>query len=261
MYRTLLTVMYSERPLSSESLTFLLFARHRVACIPRMPLPRRDQQCPHGPSGTPQWPGMTIASQGPSTQPAVPTHQHCNSGLLSGEMDEPNAVRLQRQPEDTGAPTPFSTDSSIAEDVEYGSLSAELESDAHDFEAESWSSVVDPQYLQMYQKEAIKRQDVIYELVQTEVHHVRTLKLLLRVYARELRASLQMEEEKLERLFPQVENLLQIHLHFLQQLKQRRSESLQPGTQRNYAILRLGDVLTAQVLPRPYSPTLSVLPP
>ncbi|KAI1883324.1 hypothetical protein AGOR_G00244020 [Albula goreensis] len=224
-----------DSPLKTVQNTVLLYSQAQ-----------RDQQCPHGPSGAPLWPGMTIAPQGPSTQPAVPTNQHCNSGLLSGEMDEPNAMRLRRQPEDTGAPTPFSADGSIAEDVEYGSLSAELESDAHDFEAESWSSVVDPQYLQMYQKEAIKRQDVIYELVQTEVHHVRTLKLLLRVYARELRASLQMEEEKLERLFPQVENLLQIHLHFLQQLKQRRSESLQPGTQRNYAILRLGDVLTAQ---------------
>ncbi|KAJ8373285.1 hypothetical protein AAFF_G00266410 [Aldrovandia affinis] len=187
-------------------------------------------------------PGMTLTPRGLSAPPA--DHAHCTSGSL--EMDEVDGFRFKRFLEDSISLAPSSVDSTIVEDDEYAALRGELESDAQDFEAESWSCNVDPQYLKTHQKEAIKRQDVIYELIQTEVHHVRTLKLLLQVHARELRTALQMEEEKMERLFPQVENLLEIHSHFLRCLKQRRHESLQPGSQRNYAIQRLADVLTAQ---------------
>ncbi|XP_035279719.1 rho guanine nucleotide exchange factor 18-like [Anguilla anguilla] len=160
-------------------------------------------------------------------------------------MDEVDTLRIKRLSDDRLS-LPASAESTPLQDGEYAALKAELELDAQDIEAESWSSDVDPQFLKTYQKEAIKRQDVIYELVQTEVHHVRTLKLMLRVYAHALREGLQMEEEKVERLFPQVENLLEIHQHFLLRLKERRHLALEPGSERNYAINRLGDILTAQ---------------
>ncbi|RXN09964.1 rho guanine nucleotide exchange factor 18-like protein [Labeo rohita] len=55
-----------------------------------------------------------------------------------------------------------------------------------------------------------------------------------------------MDETQLERLFPQVENLLQVHQLFLDRLKQRRIDSLEPGSTQNYCIHNIGDILIAQ---------------
>jgi len=64
---------------------------------------------------------------------------------------------------------------------------------------------------------------------------------------RELRETLQMDETRLERLFPQVENLLQMHQLFLSRLKQRRVDSMEAGSTQNYCIHSIGDILIAQV--------------
>lgn len=83
--------------------------------------------------------------------------------------------------------------------------------------------------------------------MQTEMHHVRTLKLMAGVYARELRDALQMGGDLLDRLFPRLEDLLKIHVGFLSSLRQRRRDSLEPGGERNYVVQRLGDILVLQV--------------
>lgn len=85
------------------------------------------------------------------------------------------------------------------------------------------------------------------ELMQTEMHHVRTLKIMLHVYVRELRENLQMDPGRLECLFPRLENLLELHAHFLSRLKERQRESLTSPSDRNYTISRVADVLIEQV--------------
>ncbi|XP_005171341.2 rho guanine nucleotide exchange factor 18a isoform X1 [Danio rerio] len=132
------------------------------------------------------------------------------------------------------------------DECHYNVLRDDLESDARDFEAPTWSLAVDPQYLKNFSKDAVKRQDVIHELIQTEINHVRTLKIVLNVYIRELRNTLQMDETRLERLFPQVENLLEVHQFFLDNLKLRRLDSMEPGSSQNYCIHNLGDILITQ---------------
>ena len=42
------------------------------------------------------------------------------------------------------------------------SLKSEVEADAHEFEAESWSLSVDPAYMKKQKREVVKRQDVLY---------------------------------------------------------------------------------------------------
>lgn len=42
------------------------------------------------------------------------------------------------------------------------SLRSEIETDAHEFEAESWSVAVEQSYAKRQKKDVIKRQDVIY---------------------------------------------------------------------------------------------------
>lgn len=50
----------------------------------------------------------------------------------------------------------------LSSDAHYAAVRADLESDAQDLEADSWSSAVDQQYLKKHTKETAKRQDVIY---------------------------------------------------------------------------------------------------
>lgn len=50
----------------------------------------------------------------------------------------------------------------LSSDAHYAAVRADLESDAQDLEAESWSLAVDPQYVKKHSKEMMKRQDVIY---------------------------------------------------------------------------------------------------
>lgn len=47
-------------------------------------------------------------------------------------------------------------------DSHYAMLQGEIDSDHQNLEAESWSVAVDQNYLKALNKEAVKRQDVIY---------------------------------------------------------------------------------------------------
>ncbi|XP_019712328.1 rho guanine nucleotide exchange factor 18a isoform X2 [Hippocampus comes] len=132
------------------------------------------------------------------------------------------------------------------EDAHYSLLRGELECDGQSLEAESWSAAADPDYLRDLDRGAIKRQDVIYELIQTEMHHVRTLKILRHVYMHELRQSLLLDDDKVGTLFPGVDALLALHQHFLDCLKVRQSQSQQEGSPNGYQITELGDILIAQ---------------
>lgn len=100
---------------------------------------------------------------------------------------------------------------------------------------------------------------VIYvsELIQTEINYVRTLKIMQGVFAWEMRGSLQMDESRLQRLLPPVDGLLSLHQHFLGRLKERRQQSLEPDSESNYCMQRLGDILCAQVTT---SPPLALAP-
>uniref|UniRef100_H2MUP0 Rho/rac guanine nucleotide exchange factor (GEF) 18a n=1 Tax=Oryzias latipes TaxID=8090 RepID=H2MUP0_ORYLA len=120
-----------------------------------------------------------------------------------------------------------------------------LESDAQNLEAESWSLTVDQNVLERLSKEAVKRQDVIYELIQTEMNLVRTLKIIFHVYMHELRQALQMDDPHLERLFPAVESLLGLHQLFLLSLKELQSRSLQEG-QAVISVAQLASILISQ---------------
>lgn len=50
----------------------------------------------------------------------------------------------------------------LSADAHYAAVRADLESDAQDLEAESWSLAVDQQYVKKHSKEMVKRQDVIF---------------------------------------------------------------------------------------------------
>ncbi|XP_061657817.1 rho guanine nucleotide exchange factor 28 isoform X3 [Syngnathoides biaculeatus] len=93
---------------------------------------------------------------------------------------------------------------------------SDLAADAGDYEAESWSSTVERDFCKKQDRLVVKRQDVIYELMQTELHHLQTLHVMAAVFRRGLR-----EED-------------------------RRQSSAQPLQPNNYLIRRVGDLLLRQ---------------
>ncbi|NXV00489.1 ARHGI factor, partial [Cettia cetti] len=192
--------------------------------------------------------GMTIAQRGHS-QPSLNTAGAVNKfGLISGDMDEGDSgfIKFKQTSDDVVSLAPSTADSIFLEDAYSVSLRSEIETDAHEFEAESWSVAVEQPYAKRQRKDVIKRQDVIYELMQTEMHHVRTLKIMLKVYSKAMREELQFSNAVINKLFPCVDELLEMHGQFLHQLKERRKESLEEGSDRNYIIQNIGDLLVKQ---------------
>ncbi|XP_054103580.1 rho guanine nucleotide exchange factor 2 isoform X33 [Callithrix jacchus] len=142
----------------------------------------------------------------------------------------------------------LSVESLIDEGAEviYNELMSDFEMDEKDFAADSWSLAVDSSFLQQHKKEVMKQQDVIYELIQTELHHVRTLKIMTRLFRTGMLEELQLEPSVVHGLFPCVDELSDIHTRFLSQLLERRRQALCPGSTRNFVIHRLGDLLISQ---------------
>ncbi|XP_048212399.1 rho guanine nucleotide exchange factor 2 isoform X3 [Perognathus longimembris pacificus] len=142
----------------------------------------------------------------------------------------------------------LSVESLIDEGAEviYNELMSDFEMDEKDFAADSWSLAVDGSFLQQHKKEVMKQQDVIYELIQTELHHVKTLKIMTRLFRTGMLEELQLEPGVVQGLFPCVDELNDIHTRFLSQLLERRRQALCPGSTRNFVIHRLGDLLISQ---------------
>ncbi|XP_053134399.1 rho guanine nucleotide exchange factor 2 isoform X2 [Hemicordylus capensis] len=142
----------------------------------------------------------------------------------------------------------LSVESLIDEGAEvlYNQLMSGFETDEKDFEADSWSLAVDNNYLQQHKKEVMKRQDVIYELIQTELHHVQTLKIMANVFRKAMLEDLQMDAAVVHSMFPCLDELSEIHDRFLVQLLERRKDSLATDSNKNFVINRLGDILVQQ---------------
>ncbi|XP_020731159.2 rho guanine nucleotide exchange factor 28 isoform X8 [Odocoileus virginianus] len=138
-----------------------------------------------------------------------------------------------------------STDSFLTEDVVDSCLWSDLSSDAQEFEAESWSLVVDPSFCSRQEKDVIQRQDVIFELMQTEMHHIQTLFIMSEIFRKGMKEELQLDHSTVDKIFPCLDELLEIHKHFFYSMKERRQESC-VGNDRNFIINRIGDILVQQ---------------
>ncbi|XP_061670749.1 A-kinase anchor protein 13 isoform X2 [Syngnathoides biaculeatus] len=127
-------------------------------------------------------------------------------------------------------------------------LLGEFEGEAKEMEADSWSLGVEQQYLQQLDRNLVKRQDVIYELMQTEMHHIRTLRIMSEVYSKGLQKELQLEPQTLERLFPALDELLELHTQLLLRLLERKRECQQEDGHSEQGIIvhRIGDILLSQ---------------
>ncbi|KRG05553.1 uncharacterized protein LOC6581186 isoform X3 [Drosophila mojavensis] len=113
-----------------------------------------------------------------------------------------------------------------------------FESDDEDLNEADWSSIVPVEMLAMLTDAEKKRQEIINEIYQTERNHVRTLRLLDRLFFLPLFDSGLLSHDHLLLLFPPaLISLRDIHGAFEQKLKQRRVEH-------NHVVKYIGDLLS-----------------
>ncbi|KAM7391311.1 hypothetical protein PAMP_022011 [Pampus punctatissimus] len=151
---------------------------------------------------------------------------------------------------DEGTPiaaTPPSADAPItAQDAVDAHLMSDLSADLLGLEVESWSLAVSPEFCRQHDRRTIKRQDVIYELMQTELHHIQTLTVMSEVFRRGMLEELQLDWDCVARIFPCLDPLLLFHRNLFAALQERRQAATQPGNHRNYLIFQIGDILLQQ---------------
>uniref|UniRef100_A0AAQ5X0B3 Rho/Rac guanine nucleotide exchange factor 2 n=1 Tax=Amphiprion ocellaris TaxID=80972 RepID=A0AAQ5X0B3_AMPOC len=137
---------------------------------------------------------------------------------------------------------------SLTDDGEWwwSPLLEELQAEGSCVQADSWSLAVEPTFLQTLHKDLIKQQDVIYELIQTEFHHVRTLRIMEGVYRRGMLEEVMLEAGVVHTIFPCLDQMLELHSSFLSELLSRRKEGLVEGSTTNFTVRRLGDLLLRQ---------------
>ncbi|XP_077430834.1 rho guanine nucleotide exchange factor 2-like isoform X2 [Vanacampus margaritifer] len=125
-------------------------------------------------------------------------------------------------------------------------LLEELQVEGRSVQADSWSLVVEPKFLQTLHKDLIKQQDVIYELIQTEFHHVRTLRIMEGVYRRGMLEEVMLEAGVVHTIFPCLDQLLEVHTAFLAQLVDRRKRGAAQCGDPNFIVPDIGELLLAQ---------------
>ncbi|PFX30955.1 rho guanine nucleotide exchange factor 28-like isoform X3 [Stylophora pistillata] len=103
-------------------------------------------------------------------------------------------------------------------------------------EPEAWSVAVDKKILKSLSAKDIKRQDVIHELIQTEVHHVRTLKIMQKIFYKGMLDYLSQDTAYM--ILPRLDDLLQINGDFLNRLRASEGE--------NTIVNSIGDILEEQ---------------
>nr|XP_015798547.2 rho guanine nucleotide exchange factor 28 isoform X2 [Nothobranchius furzeri] len=174
-----------------------------------------------------------------------------NDSLLSEGSETESDVQKRNSQSEELLPTPVSSvsnESSLGDDGidSYILIPGDISADSVDYESESWSLTVEPKFCNKQDKRDVKRQDVIYELMQTELHHLQTLHIMAEVFRRGMKEEVQLDEEAVERVFPCLDQLLLFHHGLFAAMKERRQNSAQPQGDRNYIIQQIGDVLIQQ---------------
>ncbi|XP_040900464.1 rho guanine nucleotide exchange factor 2 [Toxotes jaculatrix] len=135
---------------------------------------------------------------------------------------------------------------SLTDEGEWSALLEKLQVEGSCVQADSWSMAVEPSFLQTLHKDLIKQQDVIYELIQTEFHHLRTLRIMEGVYRRGMLEEVMLEAGVVHTIFPCLDQLLELHSNFLSELLDRRKEGLMDGSSNNFIVRSIGDLLLRQ---------------
>ncbi|XP_063168521.1 rho guanine nucleotide exchange factor 1 isoform X4 [Candoia aspera] len=103
----------------------------------------------------------------------------------------------------------------------------------------NWRELVPPDTLLRLKKSEVKRQEVINELFITEHAHLRMLRVLLEVFYQPLLTEGYFTDNELVNIFPSLEDLIDEHKVFLENLKKLREEN-------NLIVSEIGSTLLAR---------------
>ncbi|XP_016430499.1 rho guanine nucleotide exchange factor 28-like isoform X2 [Sinocyclocheilus rhinocerous] len=228
----------------------VMTVKSRTASLPQNFIVRESSSSSSQIPTSASLPVMTSRDSTPLPCPlsrSVPAVTERLSGSPEADSDAP-PWRNHIQPEELlqTMESSTSTDSSLIEDSVDSPLQNELVMNAVDLEAESWSLAVEPQFCKMQEKRIIKRQDVIYEFMQTELHHVQTLMIMAEVFRRGMREEVGLDADTIGRIFPCLDELLLLHRDFLSAMRERRQSCIQSNSSKNYLIHYVGDIFLQQ---------------
>lgn len=99
----------------------------------------------------------------------------------------------------------------------------------------NWQDLVPEEELKNLNVYEKKRQDVINELFMTEGSHVRNLKVLYKIFYKQLLESQTLKTDELNLIFPNIKEMLDIHSEFNKKMRSRRKE--------DPVVRRCGDML------------------
>ncbi|XP_070209458.1 rho guanine nucleotide exchange factor 18-like isoform X2 [Littorina saxatilis] len=85
-------------------------------------------------------------------------------------------------------------------------------------EQETWSATVDRKTLKKMTDKDVRRQDTIWELIQTEKQYVKRLKIMQKLLRDPMLTELGLTLDQTERLFPRLDELFELHAAFLRSL-------------------------------------------
>ncbi|XP_060526028.1 rho guanine nucleotide exchange factor 2 [Cylas formicarius] len=94
----------------------------------------------------------------------------------------------------------------------------------YDNEPDSWTTHVGKEIARKLKQKEVKRQEHIYEFILTEKHHCMTLLVMQKIFVDGLQKYFNLGPN-LERMFPRLSDLTDLHLGFLSKLRQRQRES------------------------------------
>ncbi|XP_037536841.1 rho guanine nucleotide exchange factor 28 [Nematolebias whitei] len=157
----------------------------------------------------------------------------------------PNSSLYEEGAPVTTTPPSIDLPSSTKDSVDAHLLN-DLSADLLGLEAESWSLAVSPEFCRQHDRRTIKRQNVIYELMQTELHHIETMTVMSEVFRRGMLEELLLDGDYVARIFPSLDPLLVYHRNFFRALQERRQAATQMDNSQNYHIHRIGDILLQQ---------------
>ncbi|KAM9224654.1 rho guanine nucleotide exchange factor 1 isoform 3-T6 [Dugong dugon] len=143
-------------------------------------------------------------------------------------LEPPAPPESTEEGADTESPEP-------GDEGEPGRSGLELEPE----EPPGWRDLVPPGTLHSLPKSQVKRQEVISELLVTEAAHVRMLRVLHDLFYQPMADSGFFPLEELQNIFPNLDELIEVHSLFLDSLTKRRQDS-------GYLIEEIGDVLLAR---------------
>lgn len=94
----------------------------------------------------------------------------------------------------------------------------------HEIEPDSWTPAVGKEVARKLKEKEVKRQEHIYEFILTEKHHCLTLLTMQKVFVEGLQKYFSLGPN-VDRMFPRLADLIQMHLGLLARLRERQRES------------------------------------